>query len=70
MLHPGNIGTVSGLVTGFAFGMGGVGSLVLGNLGDAWGIGNVMIAIGFLPLLGLLALLLPGDDKLDQWSRD
>ena len=70
MLHPGNIGTVSGLITGFAFGMGGVGSLVLGNLGDAWGIGNVMIAIGFLPLLGLLALLLPGDDKLDQWSKE
>ncbi|MEX3620191.1 MFS transporter [Paenibacillus glucanolyticus] len=70
MLHPGNIGTVSGLITGFAFGMGGIGSLVLGNLGDAWGIGNVMISIGFLPLLGLLALLLPGDDKLDEWSRE
>ena len=51
--HPGNIGTVSGLITGFAFGMGGVGSLVLGNLGDAWGIGNVMIAIGFLSLVCL-----------------
>ncbi|GAB6927473.1 MFS transporter [Paenibacillus sp. JCM 10914] len=70
MLHPGNIGTVSGLITGFAFGMGGIGSLVLGNLSDTWGIGNVMIAIGFLPALGLLALLLPGDDKLDQWARE
>ncbi|OOC63667.1 MFS transporter [Paenibacillus ihbetae] len=70
MLHPGNIGTVSGLITGFAFGMGGIGSLVLGNLGDVWGIAHVMIAVGFLPLLGLLALLLPSDRTLDQWSKE
>lgn len=70
ILHPGNIGTVSGLITGFAFGMGGIGSLVLGNLGDVWGIANVMIAVGFLPLLGLLALLLPSDRTLDQWSKE
>lgn len=70
MLHPGNIGTVSGLITGFAFGMGGIGSLVLGNLGDVWGIANVMIAVGFLPLLGLLAFLLPSDRTLDQWSKE
>lgn len=69
MLHPGNIGTVSGLITGFAFGMGGIGSLVLGNLGDAWGIDHVMIAVGFLPLLGLLAWLLPTDRKLDEWAN-
>ncbi|KKO55042.1 MFS transporter [Paenibacillus sp. DMB20] len=70
MLHPGNIGTVSGLITGFAFGMGGVGSLALGNFGDAWGIGNVMIAASFLPLLGLLAFLLPSDAKIEQWSKE
>lgn len=70
MLYPGNIGTVSGLITGFAFGMGGVGSLALGSLGDAWGIENVMIAVGFLPLLGLLALLLPGDAQLERWSTE
>lgn len=70
MLYPGNIGTVSGLITGFAFGMGGIGSLALGGLGDAWGIENVMIAVGFLPLLGLLALLLPGDAQLNKWSAE
>ncbi|WP_054957818.1 MFS transporter [Paenibacillus dakarensis] len=70
MLHPGNIGTVSGLITGFAFGMGGVGSLALGNLGDAWGIGNVIIAASFLPLLGLLAFLLPNDAKIQEWSQE
>ena len=31
MLIPGKIGTVSGLITGLAFGMGGLGALVLGN---------------------------------------
>ncbi|NMO96727.1 MFS transporter [Paenibacillus lemnae] len=70
MLHPGNIGTVSGLITGFAFGMGGLGSLALGNLGDAWGIGNVMIAASFLPLLGLLAFLLPKDRVIEQWAKE
>lgn len=70
MLYPGNIGTVSGLITGFAFGMGGIGSLALGNLGDAWGIENVMIAVGFLPLLGLLALLLPSDTQIEKWSSE
>ncbi|MBO2944767.1 MFS transporter [Paenibacillus sp. F411] len=70
MLHPGNIGTVSGLITGFAFGMGGVGALALGNLGDAWGIGNVMIAASFLPLLGLFSFLLPKDRVIEQWSKE
>jgi FSR family fosmidomycin resistance protein-like MFS transporter len=28
----------------------------------------VFVACGFLPLLGLLALLLPGDKKLEEWA--
>ncbi|MBT2290248.1 MFS transporter [Paenibacillus albidus] len=70
MLYPGNIGTVSGLITGLAFGLGGIGSLVIGNLIDSMGITTVFIACGFLPLLGLLALLLPGDEKLEQWAAE
>ncbi|MBN3524051.1 MFS transporter [Paenibacillus apiarius] len=70
MLHPGNIGTVSGLITGFAFGMGGIGALVLGYFIDGWGIANVMIACGFLPLLGLLTWLLPNDATLDEWAQE
>ncbi|MCL6601767.1 MAG: MFS transporter [Paenibacillus sp.] len=70
MLYPGNIGTVSGLITGLAFGLGGIGSLVIGNLIDHVGISQVFVACGFLPLLGLLALLLPGDDKLEEWAAD
>ncbi|MFD1776534.1 MFS transporter [Paenibacillus rhizophilus] len=70
MLYPGNIGTVSGLITGLAFGLGGIGSLFIGHLIDAIGITRVFIACGFLPLLGLLALLLPGDGKLEEWAAE
>lgn len=70
VLYPGNIGTVSGLITGLAFGLGGIGSVVIGNLIDYMGISKVIIACGLLPLLGLLALLLPGDDKLDEWAAE
>ncbi|AIQ61190.1 MFS transporter [Paenibacillus borealis] len=70
MLYPGNIGTVSGLITGLAFGLGGIGSVVIGHLIDTTGIATVFVACGFLPLLGLLALLLPGDKKLEEWAAE
>ncbi len=70
MLYPGNIGTVSGLITGLAFGLGGIGSVVIGELIDRIGITTVFVACGFLPLLGLLALLLPGDKKLEHWAAE
>ncbi|UHA75554.1 MFS transporter [Paenibacillus sp. 481] len=69
MLHPGSIGTVSGLITGLAFGMGGLGSLVLGNFIDTYGITNVMLICGFLPLIGMLTWLLPSDRTLQEWSN-
>lgn len=70
MLYPGNIGTVSGLITGLAFGLGGIGSVVIGHLIDTIGITTVFVACGFLPLLGLLALLLPRDEKLEEWAAE
>lgn len=70
MLYPGNIGTVSGLITGLAFGLGGIGSVVIGYLIDTIGIATVFVTCGFLPLLGLLALLLPGDKKLEEWAAE
>ncbi|WP_019915153.1 MFS transporter [Paenibacillus sp. HW567] len=70
MLYPGNIGTVSGLITGLAFGLGGIGSVVIGELIDRIGITTVFVACGFLPLLGLLALLLPSDKKLEEWAAE
>lgn len=53
------IGMVSGLFYGFSFGLGGLGAAVLGILADHWGINWVYQACAFLPLLGLLAILLP-----------
>jgi MFS transporter, FSR family, fosmidomycin resistance protein len=67
-LIPGKIGTMSGLITGLAFGMGAIGSVALGALIDLMGIQITMIAVSFLPLLGLLTLLLPSDQQLREWS--
>lgn len=62
-LLPGKIGMISGLFYGFAFGMGGLGSAVLGALVDTHGIEQVYVWVSFLPLLGLIALLLPKVSK-------
>jgi FSR family fosmidomycin resistance protein-like MFS transporter len=58
-LMPGNIGTVSGLFFGFAFGMGGIGAAVLGDLADRTSITFVYHVCAFLPLIGLLTAFLP-----------
>ncbi len=58
-LMPGKVGMVSGLFFGFAFGMGGLGAAVLGMLADKTSIAFVYDTIAWLPLLGLVAALLP-----------
>jgi FSR family fosmidomycin resistance protein-like MFS transporter len=58
-LMPGKVGMVSGLFFGFAFGMGGLGAAVLGIFADWTSIAFVYRAIAYLPLLGLVAALLP-----------
>jgi MFS transporter, FSR family, fosmidomycin resistance protein len=58
-LMPGRTGTIAGLFFGFAFGMGGIGAAVLGELADATSIEFVYRVCAYLPLLGLLAGLLP-----------
>lgn len=60
-LVPGKIGLMSGLTVGLAFGMGALGSIVLGYLADQIGLSLTIILTGFLPLLGILTLLLPKD---------
>lgn len=70
MLFPGKVGTVSGLITGLAFGLGGIGSVVLGNLCDSIGTPRVMELCAFLPLLGVLTFLLPSDRKLKEWTEE
>ena len=58
-LLPGRTGTVSGMVFGLAFGMGSVGAAALGTLADHIGIVAVYQICAFLPLIGVLAALLP-----------
>ena len=62
-LIPGKIGTVSGLFFGFAFGMGGLGAAALGMLADATSIDFVYRVCAWLPLLGVVAILLPNVRK-------
>jgi FSR family fosmidomycin resistance protein-like MFS transporter len=50
---------VSGLFFGFAFGMGGLGAAALGLLADKTSIDFVYSVCAFLPLLGVVAILLP-----------
>ena len=58
-LVPGRVGMISGLFFGLAFGLGGIGSAVLGRLADHTSIQFVFHVCSFLPLLGVCAGLLP-----------
>jgi MFS transporter, FSR family, fosmidomycin resistance protein len=58
-LVPGKIGTISGLFFGFAFGLGGLGAALLGQLADLTSITFVYRVCAFLPALGLFTALLP-----------
>ena len=58
-LLPNKVGMISGLFYGFAFGMAGIGSAVLGELADRTSIFFVYQVCAFLPLLGLFTGLLP-----------
>jgi FSR family fosmidomycin resistance protein-like MFS transporter len=58
-LMPGKVGMIAGLFFGLAFGMGGLGSAVLGHLADKTSIGFVYNVCAYLPLIGLLAGFLP-----------
>ncbi len=58
-LIPSRVGLVTGIFFGFAFGMGGIGSALLGRLADHAGIDYVYHVCSFLPLIGLLTIFLP-----------
>ena len=67
-LLPGKVGMVSGLIIGLAFGLGAIGSAALGALSDWFGVDRIMYLTGYLPLIGILALIwLPSDQKLREW---
>ena len=65
-LMPGNVGAVSGLFFGFAFGIGGIGAAVLGGLADQHGIGFVYRICAYLPLIGMVAAFLPNIEHNDR----
>lgn len=62
-LMPGRVGLISGVFFGFAFGMGGLGAAVLGQMADRVGIEAVYRVIAFLPLIGILAAWLPDQHR-------
>lgn len=58
-LVPGKVGMIAGLFFGFAFGMAGIGSALLGRLADHTSIDFVYHLCSFLPLLGIVTVFLP-----------
>lgn len=58
-LIPGKIGLIGGLFFGFAFGMGGIGAAVQGELADATSIEFVYRVCAWLPAIGILTAFLP-----------
>jgi FSR family fosmidomycin resistance protein-like MFS transporter len=58
-LVPGNVGAISGLFFGLAFGIGGLGAAALGLVADATSVTTVFRLCAWMPALGLLTALLP-----------
>ena len=58
-LLPGRVGLVAGVYFGFAFGLGGLGAAVLGEVVDHTSLQFVFRLCAYLPALGLLAAFLP-----------
>ena len=58
-LMPHRLGMISGLFYGMAFGFGGIGAVVLGQVADWKDINFVYQVCAFLPAIGLLAIFLP-----------
>ncbi|HEY6142277.1 MAG TPA: MFS transporter [Flavobacterium sp.] len=62
-LMPGKVGMISGLFFGFAFGIAGIGSALLGYLADHTSIEYVYKITSFLPLIGVMTYFLPDMKK-------
>ncbi|MEO8516207.1 MAG: MFS transporter [Flavobacterium sp.] len=62
-LLPKKLGMVSGLFYGFAFGMGALGSALLGKLADVTSIQYVYQVCSFLPIIGVICYFLPNLKK-------
>lgn len=63
-LLPTKLGMISGLFFGFAFGVGGIASAVLGDFADRYEVEAIYNFCAYTPLLGIVAALLPNLKKL------
>lgn len=62
-LLPGKEGLIGGLFFGLAFGIAGISSAIFGNMADLHGIEYIYHIAAFMPLIGLIAGLLPNIKK-------
>ena len=69
-LLPMKVGLVSGIFFGFAFGIAGVASAVLGKIADMTDILFVYKLCSFFPLLGIVAYFLPRVRTLQAMKKD
>ena len=58
-LVPGKVGMIAGVFFGLMFGISGLGAAAMGHIADVAGIAYVYKLCSFLPLLGMLTILLP-----------
>nr|WP_315215079.1 MFS transporter [uncultured Duganella sp.] len=58
-LMPGKVGMIAGIFFGLMFGVSGIGAAAMGHLADVAGIAHVYKLCSYLPLLGVLTVLLP-----------
>ena len=65
-LLPNKLGLISGLFFGFAFGIVGIASAVLGDMADHYGIEAVYNICAYMPLLGLVTWFLPDLKKVPR----
>jgi FSR family fosmidomycin resistance protein-like MFS transporter len=68
-LVPGKVGMISGLFFGLAFGAGGIGAAWLGALVDSTSLEYVYRLCAYLPLIGLLTVLLPDAERAEASAR-
>jgi len=66
-LIPNRVGLASGLILGFAFGVGALGGLAFGAAADVWGVPAVLKAISLLPVPAFfLSLWLPQEGRSEK----
>jgi FSR family fosmidomycin resistance protein-like MFS transporter len=68
-LAPGKVGMIAGIFFGLMFGSGGIGAAAMVHLADVAGIAYVYKLCSYLPLLGILTILLPNSEQQRRDGR-